>query len=300
MTIKSAEAELEGFLDKRASIFTEAMFNLLSAIIGRDERKRIKAEEDLADLIHYTSILANLHGRKRILMEMDHVIKYARFTAIPSKTPLSPLVFTEALKDLVEREPRVVPESVPAGQRYLWVQELYNKEHAFAAARSATEKLTKRVQEAISKLISEGEGSVKTENEILKIAEEEGHNWTRAYSSTVWRTNVATAYNNGRMEQAKDPDVKEVIPALEVVGVEDGRERPNHAAFRGLIAATDDPIWNIAKPPYGYNCRHGLDFVSVYRLQSLGLIDKNNNVIRYTPPNFLQAHPDEGFNSGVF
>ena len=89
--------------------------------------------------------------------------------------------------------------------------------------------------------------------------------FTRSYANTVYRTNLNTAYTAGRFQQAQEPGVRTVLPAMERWEIMDSavrRGRPidgpkggtkeNHAAAHGLVAATTDPIWNRVASPSGY------------------------------------------------
>lgn len=279
----TAQEELEKFLDRRARAFEKAMMRVAVATFLRPQDMD-DALQNLALTIRETLILADLHGRKRLLMEADALSAVASMTM----TPINPTMeFTEALTDLVTREPRLASSSME-------VSRLYSTGHVFAMARSISEKLTVKVQKIVADLIREGRGGVETERDILRAAIEESHNWTSAYSATVYRTNVTGAYARGRIEQAQDPDVKQVIPALRYTGIDDARTRPNHRAAFGLIAASDDPIWLTHTPPLGHQCRCALEHVSVYELERRGLW-RDGQVTRYEPPGFSAAVPDEGF-----
>lgn len=235
-----ADVELNRFLDRKASIFNQALLQLASAHMGKADYN--VALSDLAQLLRHTMMLADLHGRKRVLMEADRFKKTAKFD-LPSSNPITPGVpFEEAIEDLITREPRLEND-------YRRVAELYNTEHVFAAARSVDLNVTRRVQKALEDMMREGKGISSTEPIIREIGD-----WTRSYSETVYRTNANTAYTKGRFEQMLDPDVLEVMPAFELVGLEDQNTRPNHYAAHGLIASVDDPIWRRFKPPLGYQC----------------------------------------------
>lgn len=292
----SAQEELDRFLDRKSSLFERALLNWLAAKFQRhgDETQAI---HDLAKLIRDTLVLSDLHGRRRTLLEADHLGRMerkAKFAELPDRNPIMYGVpFIEAIDDLLTREPRLASG---------WVEtaDLYNQEHVFALARSASMRLTKRVMDAVGRMMSEGQLAGKTEDEILKAAADESHDWTRSYSATIFRTNVSHAYNQGRFQQARDPDVRQVIKALEVVGVPDDRERENHRYARGLIADVQDPVWSRAKPPYGFNCRHGTIFVSKFELERRGLLRPDGSVRRYEPAGFERFSPDPGFRGGEF
>jgi len=282
-----AQLELERFLDRRVKPFADALI-ALAASMGRQPQEG-DALNALARLMQETLILADLHGRKRLLMELDHSRWRGKFAEYIS--PIVPSVpFEEALEDLLQREPRLARSAEE-------VSRLYSTGKVFAMAHSSSMILTQRIQASLRAIMESGEGLDKSENEILRIATEESHDFARSYAATVYRTTVSTAYAQGRFEQAKDPDVAEAIPAFRFVALLDDRVRDNHAAADGLIAATDDPIWLTMRPPLGFQCRCGLEFVSVFDLERLGRI-KGGVVTRYEPPGFAAAGPDPGFRPG--
>lgn len=272
--------ELERFLDKRTTLFLKAIRDIYKARYGKGDSQHPIG--DLAKLISHTQILANLNGRKRTLMEAEKFYKGPVFSI--DKTPISNLPFLEAIEDLLSREPKLA-------SGYQEVQKLYNESHAFALAKSVNQNLTERIQKAINDLMETGGGLPEFNAVWKEIAP-----WSQAYADTVYRTNASTAYNAGRLEQAQDEDVKEVIPAMEYVSMHLPNTRPNHEAASGLIAASDDPIWKRFKPPMGYNCRCGVNFVSKYELERRGLWESGKPV-RFLPPTFAAAHPDQGFNT---
>lgn len=289
----SSIKELNGFLDRRASAFERALLALLKSRYaqGGDEEQ---AFSNLTALLGATLVLAQLHGRRRTLLEADRLREApaAAFEAKPEKSPLSMgLAFEEAVEDLLAREPRLVSSARE-------IAELYSQGKVFAMAKSISRRLTERVQAAITQMMISGENLGKGENEILRIASEESHDWVRAYASTVYRTNVANAYTEGRLTQVQNPEVAEVVKAFEFVGIDDARTRPNHRAAHGLIAAIDDPIWARMRPPLGYQCRCGIIFAGRYTLERKGLINKDGSVKRYEPPGFSAAGPDAGFKGG--
>ncbi len=283
--------ELAEFLSRSASQFEERMLDLARALA--DGRPAERARARFAEALGQTMALADLYGRRRVLLEVDAAKRRQFSTGEPwpvttfAVTPLFPsLSFEEALRDLLTREPRLAPGA------HL-VAELYSTRHAFALARSSELEITKRVQAALGNLMSEGITRPKAEQVIQSIG-----GWSRAYADTVYRTNLNTAYTAGRFQQAADPDVADVMPAFERFAIRDSNARVNHLAAHGLIAATNDPIWDTAATPSGYGCRCNMRLVSKFELKRLGLIGLDGQVLRRIPPGFESYHPDENFEAG--
>lgn len=293
----SPQDELEKYLDRKGTLFSQALLNCVSA--PRESMDRAQAMDELAALIQKTLMVTDMHGRYRMLKEADAVKEkhYIKMSEIPDNAnPIGGLPFTEAIEDLIDREPRLA-------ESWQEVSRLYNTQKVFAMARSADQKITDRVQKEVTELVAGGKTHHEVEKAILDIGQsaEMGavRNWTRAYSANVYRTNAATGYSNGRLEQAKDPEVAEVIPALRYSALHDARTRPHHFAADGLIAATTDPVWHRMRTPAGWQCRCSMDFVSRFELERMGLIH-GDKVTPLYPPNFANAHPDPGFRLGTF
>lgn len=73
------------------------------------------------------------------------------------------------------------------------------------------------------------------------------------HATTVWRTNVFNAFNDGRYRGYLED--KGDFPWLIYEAVDDDRTRPNHAANDGLAMPLDDERWEGRIPALGYNCR---------------------------------------------
>lgn len=281
----SAHKELDQFLDKKATLFSDALLNLVRAYYGTGQSIP-EARKDFAEMIRNTMILSDLNGRKRLYMEYDKAVG-GRFSELPDSTPLAPtLTFDEAVEDLLTREPRLAQSAAE-------VSRLYSTEKVFAMARAAEVHITQRAQQAIGEFIKSNAPSQALSKTIQEIGP-----FSQAYADTVFRTNVATAYNQGRMIQAEDPDLADVIVGFRYEGVEDYRTRDNHRAGFGTIAPSDDPLWKTFRPPNGYNCRCALEYVSRFEAERLGLWKDGKLVPRYTSQHL---HPDPGFKGeGLF
>lgn len=284
----TARQELDKFLDRRATVFYDAMMNMVRAHTGRGDLP--EARKELADVIQRTLILSDLAGRRRVLMEADAAERKAsaRFSGIPETSPVVPgVVFEEAVNDMIEREPRLERSAAK-------ISEMYSDQKVFAMAHSADVNLTERVQKIVQENMEKGGFFPDVEQKIMKVGEEQVKPFARAYADTVFRTNCSTAYTAGRFDQAHDEDVKEVIAGFRYEGISDAFTRENHRKGFGTIAPSDDPLWGHFRPPNGYNCRCTLEFVSRFEAERLGLWRDGKMVPHYTAsPSELQ--PDQGF-----
>lgn len=294
--ILSPDEELQQIRDRSAALFERRLIALAEVIAfdgGDEQRRRINS---LAMLIGESMTLADLLGRKRLLMEADAAL--ARGPQPPldagvvalADTPVVPAVpFAEAVSDIIRREPRLA-------LGWKAIAALYKKVHAFAMAKSTEQRLTDRIRDFIGASLRKGRTVVEASREITRQGLVEGiEGWTQAYAETVYRTNMVTAYTAGRLQQARDPDTAKVFGAFEVVGPTDSIARPNHKAAVGLVAPIDDPIWNTMSPPLGFSCRHSIRLVSRAELRRRNLVTPNGVVLRFEPPQFAEAFADPGF-----
>jgi SPP1 gp7 family putative phage head morphogenesis protein len=208
-----------------------------------------------------------------------------RAFSLNEQTPIVPVPFEEAITDLLERDPRLAVG-------WLEVQRVYTRERGFSLARSLDETITDRIQIIIAQAIREGQSPTRTQEGILEAAQGNALPFTRGYVETVYRTNANTAYNAGRMRQARDPAVRAVTPGFRYDAVGDADTRKNHRAMDGVVAAQDDPIWSTCSPPLGYNCRCVLALATRSELRREGVIRDGRTFQVSKPPD---AGPDEGF-----
>lgn len=298
-------------LSRTPEVLTQAMGRMAAAILTGSLADDQKAKADYAQVVGDGLILSDVLGRKRTLLEaedaarrapeppegeerIEPVLFGARHSArvAAALAPVSlkddafvPKVrFEEAIRDLTSRDPVIARSAAE-------VAELYRTRDAFAITNSSYEILTKRIRDEIVRL--RGKGAFTAKEVLSNVG-----GFSRAYAETVYRTNLSTAYTNGRIDMARDPVVNQVIGALLYVATRDSDVRPNHLAADGLIASQHDRLWLTFRPPMGYNCRCGLRMVDRWDLEEMGLIE-GNLVKRRPPATFRKAHPDPGFGRRV-
>jgi SPP1 gp7 family putative phage head morphogenesis protein len=212
-----------------------------------------------------------LHAHPRLLAQTD-----TQFAARP---------LAEAIKRFLERETvtRDVFDQMEAAA----------KKRAFTVANAASEEMVRTVKRELLRQIAVGADLAEFGKHAAARFESAG--WTPANPShveTVFRTNVVGAYNGGRARQMTQPEVLELRPFWQWLGVGDGppRQRPTHQAMHGIVLRANDPFWQRCYPPAGYNCR--------CRVRSLSLTQGAPMVQEGTGGIFSRM-PDEGFTSGI-
>lgn len=295
--LKHPRDELAELARHSTHTFVRALNRVVRAQFNEADRELALA--NLQTVFAQTMTLADLLGRRRLLLESDvseHVKGLPDF--LFRETAVFPHVqFEEAIRNLTSREPRLAKRD---NGTPLWKQvaELYQERHSFALAQSADLQLTQRVQRLIVNFAQRGATLSDAETAISEIG-----GWTKAYAETVYRTNLSTAYTAGRFSQAQDPDVARVIGAFQYTAAKDSdvrRGRPqdngeNHLAADGLIASTTDPIWDSAAPPSGHNCRCTVRMVPRSELKARGLVDGSGAVRRLLPASFASYRRGKGF-----
>lgn len=87
--------------------------------------------------------------------------------------------------------------------------------------------------------------------------------------ATIYRTNVATAYQAGRYQQQLAST--DTHPYWQYIAVMDGRTRKSHAAMHGRVFRFDDPVWDKLYPPNDWGCRCRVRALTVEQVRRMGL-----------------------------
>jgi len=145
------------------------------------------------------------------------------------------------------------------------------RKFAFTYASAPDEALAELARTEIERAVSEGASFEEFRQTMQREYKSRGlEPLSDHYAQTIFRTNVMSAYQDGRAEMFDRPEVRAVIPYLEYHTAGDMDVRPEHAALAGIYAA-DDPFWSTHKPPIGHNCRCGMRPCSQMRLDERGL-----------------------------
>jgi len=84
----------------------------------------------------------------------------------------------------------------------------------------------------------------------------------------IFETNVKASYAAGHWAEIEA--TAQDAPYLMYDAIDDGRTRPEHAAWDGTVLRWDDPWWRTHYPPNGWNCRCGVIQLDADELAELG------------------------------
>lgn len=286
--IKTPQQEAQEFYDRSTVQFTDAVTDLARAKLDRfaSPQRAEEAVRHLGDVISASQAVADMMGRRRILIETDsRRARYGLARPATYETLISPIVprvdYEQAIRDLVERDPRLARSASEVSQ-------IYNESHGFALAKSADPVVTEKVQGIVVDFLRTGKRSPSVEEGIAKLGD-----WARSYGEVVFQTNIATAYASGRVEMATDPDVVDFVVGLRRYSARDVDTRPNHRASDGITAPAKHQVWVDHGVPGGYRCRCGYDIVDKYQAEREGILGPNGQLV---PPRVPQgAFNDRGF-----
>lgn len=291
----TAADEVEALQARSAEPFVRLVRALIRARVAQDGDAYARAMRELAGLLGRVGAFANLLGRRRMQLLADQAARGMRegeralhvagaVAMLKAWGPALPVVdFKEAIAEILNRKPELA-------KGYKAVQDVYAERHGFAMAKSTDMAVTTRVQALISEHIKGGKVLPSPRQALDALGD-----WTRAYSDTVYETNVKTAYTAGMWQRLETPEVARVLPGARFVSALMVTSRPNHTAAHGFMASTDAPEWNYLSPPLGYRCHCTVREISIFEARERGILDPNGRLVTVRPAGFEKAAPDEGF-----
>lgn len=169
------------------------------------------------------------------------------------------------------------------------------KQRAFTVAGSTSQQMLRSIQGELAKQIGAGADIRQFRKFVKERLVSDGFvgvgRQPGAYVDNVFRTNVLGSYNGGRHAQMSQPEVVRVRPMWQIRTVKDDRRRVNHGRAHNLVLRANDPFWQTAYPPFGFNCRcRVISRTSVWATKG-GVAITSGSTINYLP--------DPGFTSGI-
>lgn len=136
-------------------------------------------------------------------------------------------------------------QAIDVGGKYFeLLTQLRENIYMFSAAKTYTE-----VQE-ISSLLVDDSGNVRTSAEFNKLGRETYDTWNNDYGKTEYNTAIGQAEMASKWINIEQN--KEVLPLLQYSAIGDACDIC--APLDGMIAKTDDPVWDSVAPVNHFNC----------------------------------------------
>lgn len=129
---------------------------------------------------------------------------------------------------------------------------------------------------------------------LLKALKTEQHTFEAWHLETVFKTNAATAYVDGKMTEYQAQAREGWIESLTYLSVRAANTRPGHAALHGTTKRIDDFFWTIYLPPIDYNCNCDV------RANYLGSTRRITPGIPIDPETGIPVVPGPGFGRSGF
>jgi SPP1 gp7 family putative phage head morphogenesis protein len=162
--------------------------------------------------------------------------------------PASPDAFQEAVAAWRKRVPVTEDELAQL------TEEL--RDLAFNVAGITQADMVTQVYQALDSAIANGDSF---DTFKANIADRLGESWSEDAQApsleTVFRTNVQTAYNDGRDSIISNDAIKESHPYLRYDAILDDRTSDICAELNDTTLPQDDEFWDSHRPPMHFNCR---------------------------------------------
>ena len=204
----------------------------------------------------------------------DILAQFARMIGGPPRPPGSlilPYGFGD--EEPVVRFPLIEKAAESLARRRILTPEQFRQADAAAKARGftvagqASEDALTTIRDVLAETVDQGASLEQFRRNLGERLETSfigpGH------LENVYRTNIQAAYHEGHDELADDPIVAEVFPYQAYLAIHDGRVRHEHLELEGLgidgtnVYRRDDPFWNLFTPPWDYQCRCGINLLTI-------------------------------------
>jgi SPP1 gp7 family putative phage head morphogenesis protein len=129
------------------------------------------------------------------------------------------------------------------------------RRRSFNVAGVAQADMVTDVWEAIDRAIRDGKDFEEFRGEVLPTVTEAWGGEIPGRIDNIFRTNVMTAYNDGRYSVFSAPAVKEARPFFRFDAIDDDRVDDECLDLNGTVLEQDDAFWNRNTPPLHFQCR---------------------------------------------
>ncbi len=204
--------------------------------------------------------------------------------SIRRRPPIDPPEFN--LFGMFDREPklrlintenaakRLMERGIMTRQEFDLAEESAQRQ-AFTIAGGLGKDTIDRMRFMLQQEISEGASLRGFQNRITEILDTSpigpGH------LENVYRTNLQASFRDGRETLRNNPVVAATFPYQAYIAVHDARARHEHRELEKLglngtnVYRSDDPFWDYFTPPWDYNCRCGVQLLTLEQAAARGV-----------------------------
>jgi len=148
-----------------------------------------------------------------------------------------------------------VRKRVPVPKKVWDEMQVEERGHAFTVAQVARTQVLQQVLDAIDKAVEEGTAITDFRDEVADELIDQWGGEIPGRLEVLFRTNVISAYAEGRHAINSAPAVKEARPYWRLDDTDDDRECDECGPCHGVVLPADDPGWGDHHPPLHHQCR---------------------------------------------
>lgn len=147
---------------------------------------------------------------------------------------------------------------------------------AFTVAGAEAEETLVKIRDSLAENVREGADYEAWRKKVLADVDQ-GTFLSDAHQETVFRTSVQSAFSDGQAAVLAHPLVRSGFPYSAYDPIHDDRVREEHLALdhHGIagtnIYRTDDPVFQLFRPPWSWNCRCSWTPMTVRQAAELGI-----------------------------
>jgi Phage Mu protein F like protein len=163
------------------------------------------------------------------------------------------------------------------------------KQQAFTVAGVEVNDTMQKILTALTEQVREG-ADFKGFADKIDATVGEGTFLSPAHMETVYRNAVQGAFSEGQAAALDHPLVADAFPYMMYVSIHDDRRRPEHGEMEKLgiqgtaIFRRDDPVVQIFRTPWDYNCRCGWIPLTLEQAASMGIDEAKEWLLTGQPP----------------
>lgn len=197
-----------------------------------------------------------------------------------------PTIPPEALLHGEGGEPIVRYPALERAAQFLQEREVVSPGRFYTASRAAREasftisgNITKKAIEQVNDLLIEGMQGTTSRTQFLEKVTETLPQLaiSEAHLEHVYRNAINEAYSQGMETVLENPVVADGFPYRLYVPIHDDRTRPTHLELEHLglngtaVYYYNDPMWQLFRPPWEWQCRCGWIALSIESAASMGV-----------------------------